>query len=115
MNQQWEYCILTTGFYKVPLDPPISRIYAGVTFCQPTSNINKVVEQKEVPLEGQETSAEMKEALIEPRELTQIVARLGIAGWEVVSVHINRFDHGTNNMIFFKRPVELGRAIDDAL
>lgn len=114
MSQQWEYCILTTGFYSIPFDPPVSRVYAGVTFCQATENIHKVVEQKETPLERDETSAEMKEALIDPRVLTQIVARLGMAGWEMLSVHIKSHKHGTQNMLYFKRLVEPGRAIDDA-
>lgn len=114
MGQQWEYCILSTGFYTVPLEHPVSRVYAGVTFCQAAGDIHKVVEQKETPLEREEQSGEMKEALIEPRALTQIVARLGMAGWEMVSVHIKSHEHGTQNMVFFKRLVEPGRAIDDA-
>jgi hypothetical protein len=106
MSQQWEYCILTTSFYTVPVEPPVSRVYAGVTFCQPSSDITKEIVRKEIPVEARET-------LIEPRELTQVVARLGMAGWELLSVHIHRDNHGTNNMLFFKRLIEPGRAIDD--
>ncbi|HEU5349523.1 MAG TPA: hypothetical protein VFU63_13010 [Ktedonobacterales bacterium] len=107
MSQQWEYCILTTGLYTVPLDPPISKVYAGVTFCQTSSDITKEIVRKELP-------AEAREVVIEPRELTQAIARLGSAGWEMLSVHINRTNTGSSNMVFFKRPVEPGRAIDDA-
>jgi hypothetical protein len=112
MSQQWEYCILGTSFYTIPLEHPVSKVYAGVTFCQTPSNIMKHVVQKEFPAEPKDPTTEAIEVPIEPRELTQIVARLGMAGWEMLSVHIHRDKGGTNNMVFFKRPVEPGRAID---
>ena len=112
MSQQWEYCILATSFHTIPLDPPVSKFYAGVTFCQTPSNITKHLVQKELPAESKGPTTEAIEVLIEPRELTQIVARLGMAGWEMLSTHIHRDNQGTQNMLFFKRTIEPGRAID---
>lgn len=113
MSQQWEYCIFTTG-YTVALEPPMAHLYAGVTFCQPTGNITKEVENKDVPVERDEKLGVIKEALIQPRDLTQIAARLGLAGWEMLSVHINSTSRVTIDTMFCKRPVEPGRPIDDA-
>jgi hypothetical protein len=113
MSQQWEYFILTTSFHTVPLDPPVSMVYAGVTFCQTPNNITKHVEQKEIPAVRKDPTTEAIEVVIEPRELTQVVARLGMAGWEMLNTHLHRDNLGTINILFFKRPVEPGRAIDD--
>jgi hypothetical protein len=44
----------------------------------------------------------------------EAMERLGVAGWELVSVaQVN--DGVVSSELYFKRPVEPGRAIDDAL
>lgn len=110
MSQQWEYCVVVTASYSVPQKPGNAgqrRLYGGVTFCQAEGDMNKEIVRKEIPDEGREVP-------FEPEEVMRVVARLGMAGWELVNVNMHQASTGSTNWLFFKRPVEAGRTIDDA-
>jgi hypothetical protein len=52
---------------------------------------------------------------IERRGATVVDAlpRLGVAGWELVGVAAYSGQFGVGTTLYFKRPIEPGRAIDD--
>ncbi len=43
------------------------------------------------------------------------MARLGTAGWELVGITVFADSRGGGTNLYFKRPIQAGRAIDDAL
>lgn len=83
------------------------KAHGVVIFCQAQGDISKLFGQEEIALAQNEVP-------IEPTELMQAMARLGLADWELVSASIASTSASRSNVLFFKRPVEPGRATDDA-
>ena len=111
---QWEYCILEWLRFNPELAQRVDAAgkkenvlaLCGVRFCE-----NGAVRQHVL---GTLTTSQ---AMQDPQLFAEGMGRLGAFGWELVQIQEKEdgCDVSTVTSAFFKRPVQDGRSIDDAV
>jgi hypothetical protein len=87
MSQQWEYCVLTSRTDMYPERTNMNPNFFGSS--------------------GQITYDSV--------EWGKAISQLGVAGWERTGIAFPVVSSASMARLYFKRPIEPGRAIDDAL